>query len=223
MKGCIFDLDGVIVDTAKYHYLAWKKIADEFGFVFTEKDNERLKGISRMASLDILLSIGGVHLSEGEKLQVADKKNEIYLGYILKMTPDEVLPGVLTFLKTLRDQGIKISLGSASKNAKTILHQVGIENLFDAVADGTTVSKAKPDPEVFFKGAELLNLSPADCVVFEDARAGIEAAHRAGMKCVGIGDSVTLREADTVVGGFLDLSIEKGKLKIINNGEILNF
>ena len=223
MKGCIFDLDGVIVDTAKYHYLAWKKIADEFGFVFTEKDNERLKGISRMASLDILLSIGGVHLSEGEKLQVADKKNEIYLGYILKMTPDEVLPGVLTFLKTLRDQGIKISLGSASKNAKTILHQVGIENLFDAVADGTTVSKAKPDPEVFLKGAELLNLSPADCVVFEDARAGIEAAHRAGMKCVGIGDSVTLREADTVVGGFLDLSIEKGKLKIINNGEILNF
>lgn len=168
-----------------------------------------MKGISRMASLDILLSIGGVHLSEGEKLQVADKKNEIYLGYILKMTPDEVLPGVLTFLKTLRDQGIKISLGSASKNAKTILHQVGIENLFDAVADGTNVSKAKPDPEVFLKGAELLNLSPADCVVFEDARAGIEAAHRAGMKCVGIGDSVTLREADTVVGGFLDLSIEK--------------
>lgn len=223
MKGCIFDLDGVIVDTAKYHYLAWKKIADEFGFVFTGKDNERLKGVSRMASLDILLSIGGVHLSEGEKLQVADKKNEIYLGYILKMTPDEVLPGVLTFLKTLRDQGIKISLGSASKNAKTILHQVGIENLFDAVADGTNVSKAKPDPEVFLKGAELLNLSPADCVVFEDARAGIEAAHRAGMKCVGIGDSVTLREADTVVGGFLDLSIEKGKLKIINNGEILNF
>lgn len=223
MKGCIFDLDGVIVDTAKYHYLAWKKIADEFGFVFTEKNNERLKGVSRMASLDILLSIGGVHLSEGEKLQVADKKNEIYLGYILKMTPDEVLPGVLTFLKTLRDQGIKISLGSASKNAKTILHQVGIENLFDAVADGTNVSKAKPDPEVFLKGAELLNLSPADCVVFEDARAGIEAAHRAGMKCVGIGDSVTLREADTVVGGFLDLSIEKGKLKIINNGEILNF
>lgn len=223
MKGCIFDLDGVIVDTAKYHYLAWKKIADEFGFVFTEKDNERLKGVSRMASLDILLSIGGVHLSEGEKLQIADKKNEIYLGYILKMTPDEVLPGVLTFLKTLRDQGIKISLGSASKNAKTILHQVGIENLFDAVADGTNVSKAKPDPEVFLKGAELLNLSPADCVVFEDARAGIEAAHRAGMKCVGIGDSVTLREADIVVGGFLDLSIEKGKLKIINNGEILNF
>ena len=103
------------------------------------------------------------------------------------------------------------------------MHQVGIENLFDAVADGTNVSKAKPDPEVFLKGAELLNLSPADCVVFEDARAGIEAAHRAGMKCVGIGDSVTLREADTVVGGFLDLSIEKGKLKIINNGEILNF
>ncbi|MDE6878580.1 MAG: beta-phosphoglucomutase [Odoribacter sp.] len=216
MKGCIFDLDGVIVDTAKYHYLAWKKIADEFGFDFTLKDNERLKGVSRMASLDILLSIGGIELSGEEKLKVADKKNRIYLEYILKMTPDEVLPGVKEFLTALHKAGIKVSLGSASKNAKTILKQVGIEGLFDAIADGTNVSKAKPDPEVFLKGAELLGLSPADCLVFEDAVAGIEAAHNGGMKCVGVGDPQVLSQADYHISGFEDLKLEDGKLKIKN-------
>ncbi len=216
MKGCIFDLDGVIVDTAKYHYLAWKKIADEFGFDFTLKDNERLKGVSRMASLDILLSIGGIELDEEEKLKVADKKNKIYLEYILKMTPEEVLPGVKVFLTALREAGIKVSLGSASKNARTILRQVGIERLFDAVADGTNVSKAKPDPEVFLKGAELLGLAPAECLVFEDAVAGIEAAHNGGMKCVGVGDSQVLKEADYHIGSFEQLKVEGGKLKIKN-------
>lgn len=216
MKGCIFDLDGVIVDTAKYHYLAWKKIADEFGFEFTLKDNERLKGVSRMASLDILLGIGGIKLSEGEKAEVADRKNRIYLEYILKMTPEEVLPGVKEFLTALHTAGIKVSLGSASKNAKTILKQVGIETLFDAVADGTNVSKAKPDPEVFLKGAELLGLAPADCLVFEDAVAGVEAAHRGGMKCVGVGDPEVLREADYHIDGFGQLKMEDGKLKIKN-------
>lgn len=216
MKGCIFDLDGVIVDTAKYHYLAWKKIADEFGFEFTLKDNERLKGVSRMASLDILLGIGGIKLSEGEKTEVADRKNRIYLEYILKMTPEEVLPGVKEFLTALHTAGIKVSLGSASKNAKTILKQVGIETLFDAVADGTNVSKAKPDPEVFLKGAELLGLAPADCLVFEDAVAGVEAAHRGGMKCVGVGDPEVLLEADYHIDGFGQLKMEDGKLKIKN-------
>jgi len=216
MKGCIFDLDGVIVDTAKYHYLAWKKIADEFGFDFTLKDNERLKGVSRMASLDILLSIGGIELGEEEKLKVADKKNKIYLEYILKMTPEEVLPGVKEFLTALREAGIKVSLGSASKNARTILRQVGIERLFDAVADGTNVSKAKPDPEVFLKGAELLGLAPAECLVFEDAVAGIEAAHNGGMKCVGVGDPQVLKEADYHISGFEQLKVEGGKLKIKN-------
>ncbi len=216
MKGCIFDLDGVIVDTAKYHYLAWKKIADEFGFEFTLKDNERLKGVSRMASLDILLGIGGIELSEGEKAEVADRKNRIYLEYILKMTPEEVLPGVKEFLMALRGVGIKVSLGSASKNAKTILKQVGIEELFDAVADGTNVSKAKPDPEVFLKGAELLGLAPAECLVFEDAVAGVEAAHRGGMKCVGVGDPEVLREADYHIDGFGQLKMEDGQLKIKN-------
>lgn len=218
MKGCIFDLDGVIVDTAKYHYLAWKKIADELGFEFTQRDNERLKGVSRMASLDILLSIGGITLSEEEKLNLADKKNKIYLEYILKMTPDEVLPGVKEFLTALRDAGIKVSLGSASKNAKTILHQVGIEDLFDAVADGNNVTKAKPDPEVFLKGAELLGLPSYQCVVFEDAVAGVEAAHCAGMKCVGVGDPEILKEANAVIAGFEQLKVENGQLEILDNG-----
>ena len=183
MKGCIFDLDGVIVDTAKYHYLAWKEIASELGFEFTEKDNELLKGVSRMASLEILLNIGGINVCEEEKLKLADKKNKIYLSYITKMTSEEVLPGVRDFLEDLHQNGIQIALGSASKNAKTILKQVGIEDMFDAIADGTNVTQAKPDPEVFQKGAELLHLPAEECLVFEDAVAGVEAAHRAGMKC----------------------------------------
>lgn len=218
MKGCIFDLDGVIVDTAKYHYLAWKEVAGELGFEFTLKDNERLKGVSRMASLDILLSIGGIEMSEEEKLRIADKKNKIYLGYILKMTPEEVLPGVREFLTALHESGIKVSLGSASKNAKTILKQVGIEDLFDAIADGTNVTRAKPDPEVFLKGAELLGLLPSDCLVFEDAVAGIEAAHRGGMKCVGVGDPQVLEAADYHIQGFGELQVENGKV-IIKNKE----
>lgn len=221
MKACIFDLDGVIVDTAKYHYLAWKKIASELGFEFTEKENELLKGVSRMASLDILLSIGGIDLCEEEKLKLADKKNKIYLNYITKMTAAEVLPGVRNFLHALHQNGIKVALGSASKNAKTILKQVDIENLFDAVADGTNVTQAKPDPEVFQKGAELLHLSAEDCLVFEDAVAGVEAAHRAGMKCVGVGKREILKEADVIMANFMQVNIENGKLKI--NGEILNF
>lgn len=218
MKGCIFDLDGVIVDTAKYHYLAWKEVAGELGFEFTLKDNERLKGVSRVASLDILLSIGGIERSEEEKLCIADKKNKIYLGYILKMKPEEVLPGVREFLTALHEAGIKVSLGSASKNAKTILKQVGIEDLFDAIADGTNVAQAKPDPEVFLKGAELLGLLPSDCLVFEDAVAGIEAAHRGGMKCVGVGDPQVLEAADYHIQGFGELQVENGKV-IIKNKE----
>ncbi|MBS1446889.1 MAG: beta-phosphoglucomutase [Odoribacter sp.] len=221
MKGCIFDLDGVIVDTAKYHYLAWKEIASELGFEFTEKDNELLKGVSRMASLEILLNIGGINVCEEEKLKLADKKNKIYLSYITKMTSEEVLPGVRDFLEDLHQNGIQIALGSASKNAKTILKQVGIEDMFDAIADGTNVTQAKPDPEVFQKGAELLHLPAEECLVFEDAVAGVEAAHRAGMKCVGVSKREILKQADVVMADFRQVKIENGKLKI--NGEIINF
>ncbi|MCT4603234.1 MAG: beta-phosphoglucomutase [Marinifilum sp.] len=207
ISACIFDLDGVVVDTAKYHYIAWKSLANELGFDFTEEDNERLKGVSRMTSLDILLEIGGVELDKKTKLELADKKNKNYVEYILKMTPDEILPGVKDFFNELKAQGIKIALGSASKNAMTILNQLELTDYFDAVVDGTHVSNAKPDPEVFLKGAELLGVSPLECVVFEDAEAGVEAAINGNMKCVGIGSPDVLGKANIVVSGFVGFSM----------------
>lgn len=207
ISACIFDLDGVVVDTAKYHYIAWKSLANELGFDFTEEDNERLKGVSRMTSLDILLEIGGVELDEQTKLELADKKNQNYLEYILKMTPEEILPGVKDFFNELKANGIKIALGSASKNAMTILNQLELTDYFDAVVDGTHVSNAKPDPEVFLKGAELLGVSPSECIVFEDAEAGVEAAINGKMKCVGIGSPDVLGKANIVVPGFVGFSM----------------
>ncbi len=207
VKACLFDLDGVIVDTAKYHYIAWKELANEMGFDFTPEDNERLKGVSRMTSLDILLSIGGVEKSEEEKLALATKKNENYLTYILKMGPEEILPGTTDFLQQLKKSGIKIALGSASKNAMTILERLKLTSYFDAIIDGTKVSNAKPDPEVFLKGAEALAISPDECVVFEDAEAGVEAAIAGGMKCIGIGSPDVLGKANFVVDGLHKMNI----------------
>ena len=207
LSACIFDLDGVVVDTAKYHYIAWKSLANELGFDFTEADNERLKGVSRMTSLDILLSIGDVELDQETKLKLAEKKNINYLEYILKMTPDEILPGVKEFMNELRSKGVKIALGSASKNAMTILKQLELTNYFDAIVDGTHVSNAKPDPEVFLLGAKLLKVDPVDCVVFEDAEAGVEAAINGNMKCVGIGSPEVLGKANIVVPGFVGFSM----------------
>lgn len=207
ISACIFDLDGVVVDTAKYHYIAWKSLANGLGFDFTEEDNERLKGVSRMTSLDILLEIGGVELDQETKLDLAAKKNKNYLEYILKMTPDEILPGVKDFMNELRSAGIKIALGSASKNAMTILNQLELTDYFDAIVDGTHVSNAKPDPEVFLLGAERLNVSPSECIVFEDAEAGVEAAINGKMKCVGIGSPEILGKANMVIPGFEDLSL----------------
>lgn len=210
IKGCLFDLDGVIVDTAKYHYIAWRDLAKRLGFDFTEQDNERLKGVSRMASLEILLEVGGIKgVSDDEKQKMAAEKNANYVELISKMTPDEILPGAKQFLSELRDNGIKVSLGSASKNAMTILTRLGLVELFDAIIDGTKVSKAKPDPEVFLKGAEALGLEPKECVVFEDAAAGLEAAINGGMRCVGIGSPAVLGRADMVVGGLADMSVAK--------------
>ncbi len=205
-KACIFDLDGVIVDTAKYHYLAWRALATELGFEFTQEHNERLKGVSRMRSLDIMLEVGNVTLSEEEKLKVADKKNAIYVSYIEKMTPDEILPGAENFLNIIKAKGIKTALGSASKNTPLILKRTNLKHMFDVVVDGNMVSKAKPDPEVFLKGAELLSINPSDCCVFEDAFAGVEAAHRAGMHCIGIGTKEVLADADIVIPGFANVN-----------------
>ena len=199
---CIFDLDGVIVDTAKYHYQAWRTIAQDLGFEFTTEDNERLKGVSRMTSLEILLSIGGIEMNEEDKKILAERKNEIYLQYIMKMGPEEILPGVKEFISILKKENIKVALGSASKNAVTILERLGINNLFDAIADGNNVSKAKPDPEVFLKAAALTETISNQCIVFEDAKAGIEAARAGGFKCVGIGSKAVLNRADFVIEGF---------------------
>jgi beta-phosphoglucomutase len=208
IDACIFDLDGVIVDTAKYHYLAWKELADELGFSFTEENNERLKGVSRIRSLEILLEIGGITLDEQRKLEIADQKNRQYVAYIEKMTPDEILPGVIDFLKSVRSNGIKTAIGSASKNTPLILSRLQLNSYFDAVIDGNKVSEAKPNPEVFLKGAYELGVDPSGCIVFEDAAAGVEAALRGGMRCVGIGLPENLPGANLVIPGFENFTVE---------------
>jgi beta-phosphoglucomutase len=204
-KGALFDLDGVIVDTAKYHFIAWNRLAQELGFTFTETDNERLKGVSRVHSLEILLEIGGVSFSEEKKLLLAELKNKWYVEYIQQMDESEILPGAKEYLIQLRNNGIRIALGSASKNAMMILDNLKISALFDAIVDGTTTSKAKPDPEVFLLGAEKIGLLPAECIVFEDAAAGVEAGKRAGMRVVGIGKADVLNQADFVITGLHEL------------------
>lgn len=196
---CIFDLDGVIVDTAKFHYLAWQRLAKELGITFTETDNERLKGVSRMESLDILLSLGSKSYDQKAKDEMATRKNAWFVEYINAMKPDDVFPGVRELLQQLRKQGYKLGLASSSKNAATVLNRVGIADLFDTVVDGTMIKNSKPDPEVFLLAASNLKAKPSECVVFEDAEAGVEAAVRAGMKSVGIGSPQQLGKANRVV------------------------
>lgn len=205
MRAAIFDLDGVIVDTAKYHYLAWKRLAHELGFDFTEADNERLKGVSRVNSLEILLELGGIRIDDETKFQLAVRKNTWYVEYISRMDASEILTGSAEYLKYVHGRGIKTALGTASRNAPLILDRLKIRELFDVIVDGNKVNQAKPDPEVFLRAATELNIPPAECVVFEDAEAGIEAALRAGMGAVGIGKPANLRKADVVVGGLYQL------------------
>lgn len=209
VRACIFDLDGVIVDTARYHFLAWKKLADLLGITFTEIDNERLKGVSRMASLEIILEIGKVHINEELKEKYAGLKNEWYIDYISRMTPVDLLPGTLDFINEVKSAGIKTALGSASKNTPLILDRVEIGDLFDAVVDGNIVHKAKPNPEVFIKAAARLGVDAPSCVVFEDAKAGIEAALNAGMFTVGIGSAAILKNAHYVVGGLYEMNLTR--------------
>ena len=216
--GVIFDLDGVIVDTAKYHFLAWKNLADELGVEFTKTHNELLKGVSRVQSLEILLGIGNITLSEAKKQDILISKNEDYLSYITKMGADEILPGAEKLLDKLDDLGIKYVLGSASKNAPLILKQVGLFNRFAGIVDGNSVSKAKPDPEVFLIGAKKLNLPAENCIVFEDAIAGIEAANKANMTSIGIGDEKTLGEADYNFNNLTEISTDFIK-ELINRKE----
>ncbi len=207
MKGIIFDLDGVLVDTAKYHFLAWKKLADELHIPFSEKENELFKGVSRMRCMEILAEMGNLKLSRKEQIEMTDRKNNWYIEYISQMDESEILPGALEFLQEIKMAGIKTSLGSASKNAVTILEKTGLAQYLDAIVDGNSVSRAKPDPEVFIKGAEKLELAAEECVVFEDAKAGVEAALKAGMKAVGIGSPEILGGAHMVFPSMKDLKL----------------
>ena len=207
IKACIFDLDGVIVDTAGYHYQAWKRLANQLGFDFTLEDNEKLKGISRKESLELILKWGMVSKTSVEKEELAQLKNTWYVEMISGMTPADVLPGALQFLKDVKASGYKTALGSASKNAGIILNKVELTNYFDAIVDGNVVTASKPDPQVFLKGAKMLGVNPLVCVVFEDAIAGVEAAKNGGMKVVGIGSIETLAGADLIIDSLQEMNI----------------
>jgi len=208
IKACIFDLDGVIVDTAKYHFTAWKQLANSLGFDFTAEDNEKLKGVSRMDSLNLILEWGGKKVSEDEKLALAEKKNEWYRAYIDKMEADEILEGIVPFLDELQEKNIKIALGSASKNAPRILDQIGLTPIFDAIIDGNVTIKGKPDPEVFLRGAEATGVQPNECIVFEDAAKGVQAALNGGFYAVGIGEPESLGAAHLVLPNLVGMGFE---------------
>lgn len=208
-KAVIFDLDGVIVCTDECHYKGWKKLADDEGIYFDHKINERQRGVSRMESLDVLLEKAAKTYTDDEKIEMATRKNEYYKEYIKSLSPNDILPGVMDFTRFLKDNGIKIAIGSSSKNTPAILKNIGLDTYFDAVADGNDISKSKPDPEVFLKAAEKLGVQPSDCLVVEDADAGIEAAIAGGMDVIGVGAAsqnkkatyrfVDLAAADTAI------------------------
>jgi beta-phosphoglucomutase len=214
--GCLFDLDGVLVDTAVYHYQAWKALANSLGFDFTEEQNEHLKGVNRMRSLDMILDWGKVSKTDDEKAELAKGKNEQYVSMISKMTEAEVLPGTLPLLEQLKAAGIKIALGSASKNSGLILERTNLAHLFDAIVDGNHVTASKPDPEVFLKGADALGLEPANCLVFEDAQAGVQAAINGGMKVVGIGQQNNLEGANVVIKDLSEINVQE-IIALVNN------
>jgi beta-phosphoglucomutase len=207
-QAIIFDLDGVIIDTAHYHYIAWKRLASEFNINLTPQQNELLKGVSRMRSLEIILELGNIHLEEAERERLAEKKNKWFVEYIESIRPEEIFPGVRELLQSIRQQGIKVALASSSKNAPRVIELLGIAHEFDAVVDGTMVTHSKPDPEIFLLAANKLDVKPANCVVFEDAEAGVEAALAAGMKCVGVGSVEQLGKADKVIARTGDFNLE---------------
>jgi len=207
-KAFIFDLDGVIVDTAKYHFLAWKKLAESIGISFSEKENEHLKGVSRVGSLEKILDWGGKSFSPEIFDSLLHQKNEDYLSHIKEMDKDEILVDVPRVLSFLKEKQQRIGLGSASKNARAILEKIDLINEFEVIVDGTKVTKAKPDPEVFLRAAALLDISPKNSIVFEDSLAGIKAANTAGMTSIGIGNASILKEADYVFNNFSEISNE---------------
>jgi beta-phosphoglucomutase len=209
IKAFLFDLDGVIVDTAIYHYQAWRRLANELGFDISEEFNEQLKGVSRMESLDIILAHGGLTLPDEKKTELATQKNQWYLELVSRMTSEDILPGVANFFSQVRKANLLTALGSVSKNAPLILERIGMTEAFDAIIDGTKITKGKPDPEVFTKGAAELEVAPAECVVFEDAVAGVEAGKRGGMFVVGLGSPDVLTQADFVAPSLDALTVDE--------------
>ena len=205
-KAVIFDLDGVLVFTDRYHYLAWKEIAKELGIDFSEKDNDKLRGVSRAESLEIILEkYDGPALSDDKKAEILSRKNGIYRDYLQEMSPADVSMDVRDTLYELKKRGVKIAVGSSSKNTSLILEKTGLAGMFDAVADGTMITRSKPDPEVFLKAAELIGMDPDSCLVVEDADAGVEAAKAAGMHSAAIGAAVKSHQAEIEIDKISDI------------------
>lgn len=205
IKGVIFDLDGVIVSTDEYHYLAWKKLAEKEGIVFNKEINNRLRGVSRMESLEIILEKANKIYSEQEKQEMAEIKNNIYLDFLDELNPKSILSNAVEIIDYLKDEGIKVAIGSSSRNTKKILKQLGITDLFDAVADGNDITRSKPNPEVFFVASDRLGLLPDECAVIEDAISGIEAAKAAGMTAIAINDAVKSEIADYRINDLIEI------------------
>ena len=202
LEACLFDLDGVIVDTAKYHFTAWQRLAEELGVAFDHADNDQLKGVSRVDSLEYILRKGDLDLDNDTKVRLMDRKNAWYLEQVDGMTPDELFAGIVAFLDELRAAGVGVALGSSSRNAPLILERCGITDRFDAVVDGNSITFSKPDPEVFLKGASALKVKPANTVVFEDALSGVDAALNGGFRVVGVGVEGTLPKSDFMLQSF---------------------
>jgi len=209
IKGCIFNLDGVIVDTAKHHYTAWRRLANQLGFDFSPEQHETLRGLSRMASLEKILEWGDMYMTEAEKLHWADVKNNWYVELISNLKPSDVLPGVLLFLREVREAGLGVALSSASRSARAVLRSTHLESFFDVVIDGHSTRKAIPDPESFLLAAQALGLQPGECLVFEDAALGVWAGVAGGFTVVGIGKPEYLPKAHIVVPGFENLTFNK--------------
>lgn len=208
LKACLFDMDGVIVDTAKYHFHAWARLADSLGVPFTEEQNEQLKGVSRVDSLEKILAWGNLQLNNAKKLELMELKNKWYLDFVATVTPQEMLPGTLALLQSLQAHGIKIGLGSSSKNSILILEKLGIMPYFDTIVDGNKITLSKPNPEVFLRGAQELGFEPSEIIVFEDALSGVEAAKTGGFYCIGIGSADVLTKADQVVANLGEVKVD---------------
>ncbi|MCB0528420.1 MAG: beta-phosphoglucomutase [Saprospiraceae bacterium] len=205
-KGCIFNLDGVIVDTSRYHYVAWKRLCNQLGFDFTPEQHEKLRGLSRMASLEQLLEWGNIYMTEAEKLHWSDVKNNWYVEMISDLKPGDVLPGAILFLRQVREAGLKVALASASRSARQVLNTTRLDAYFDAIIDGNSTRKAIPDPECYLLAARALGLEPFECFIFEDSDLGVLAGVAGGFFVIGVGDPDYLSKAHMVIPGFENLS-----------------